>query len=184
MEKLEQAISDILDTLLGYDRQPDGTFAYEIDADYRDEMDKRTAIKILRSDDPMQTFWEQLDEWYQDCQWTLGEELEKEVRAKLTASDGPYPEGLPGEDGDRLLDVLQELVWFKLPEEHFTKQTFRVNIMIDTGDGNVDYTLNSVHPCWYGAYNEPIDARAGIDPGLYQGQVEAGPVQGRYGKSQ
>ena len=32
MEKLEQAISDILDTLLGYDRQPDGTFAYEIDA--------------------------------------------------------------------------------------------------------------------------------------------------------
>lgn len=25
-----------------------------------------------------------------------------------------------------------------------------------------DYTLNSVHPCWYGAYNEPIDARAGI----------------------
>ena len=162
MEKLEQAISDILDTLLGYDRQPDGTFAYEIDADYRDEMDKRTAIKILRSDDPMQTFWEQLDEWYQDCQWTLGEELEKEVRAKLTASDGPYPEGLPGEDGDRLLDVLQELVWFKLPEEHFTKQTFRVNIMIDTGDGNVDYTLNSVHPCWYGAYNEPIDARAGI----------------------
>lgn len=37
MEKLEQAISDILDTLLGYDRQPDGTFAYEIDADYRDE---------------------------------------------------------------------------------------------------------------------------------------------------
>ena len=162
MEKLEQAISDILDTLLGYDRQPDGTFAYEIDADYRDEMDKRTAIKILRSDDPMQTFWEQLDEWYQDCQWTLGEELEKEVRAKLTASDGPYPEGLTGEDGDRLLDVLQELVWFKLPEEHFTKQTFRVNIMIDTGDGNVDYTLNSVHPCWYGAYNEPIDARAGI----------------------
>ena len=162
MEKLEQAISDILDTLLGYDRQPDGTFAYEIDADYRDEMDKRTAIKILRSDDPMQTFWEQLDEWYQDCQWTLGEELEKEVRAKLTASDGPYPEGLPGEDGDRLLDVLQELVWFKLPEEHFTKQMFRVNIMIDTGDGNVDYTLNSVHPCWYGAYNEPIDARAGI----------------------
>ena len=131
MDKLEQAISGVLDTLLSVQRQKDDTFSYEIYADYRDEMDKRTAIKILRSDDPMQTFWEQLDEWYQDCQWTLGEE----VRAKLTASDGPYPEGLPGEDGDRLLDVLQELVWFKLPEEHFTKQTFRVNIMIDTGDG-------------------------------------------------
>ena len=33
MDKLEQAISDILDTLPGYCRQKDGTFSYEIYAD-------------------------------------------------------------------------------------------------------------------------------------------------------
>ena len=162
MDKLEQAVSGVLDTLLGVERQEDGTFSYEIYADYRDEMDDKTAIRILRSDYPMTAFWEQLDEWYQDYQWTLGDELEKEVRAKLTAADGPYPDGLSGEDDDRMLDTLHDLVYFKLPADHFLKQSFRVNIMVDTGDGNVDYTLNSAYPCWYGNYYTPIDPRSGI----------------------
>lgn len=162
MDKLEQAVSGVLDTLLGVERQEDGTFSYEIYADYRDEMDDKTAIRILRSDYPMTAFWEQLDEWYQEYQYLLGNELEKEVRAKLTASDGPYPEGLSGEDGDRMLDALHDLVYFKLPADHFLKQSFRVNVMVDTGDGNVDYTLNSAYPCWYGEYGAPIDPKAGI----------------------
>ena len=162
MDKLKQAVSDVLDTLLSVERQEDGTFSCEIYADYRDEMDDKTAIKISRSEYPMSAFWEQLDEWYQDHQWALGDELEQTVRAKLTASDGPYPEGLSDEDDDRMIGILMELVWFKLPEEHFMKQSFYVNIMTDTGDGNVDYTLNSAYPCWYGEYGEPIDPRAGI----------------------
>ena len=162
MDKLEQAVSDVLDTLLSVERQEDGMFSYEIYADYRDEMDDKTAIRILRSDYPMTAFWEQLDEWYQEYQCLLGDELEKEVRAKLTAADGPYPDGLSGEDDDRMLDALHDLVYFKLPEDHFLKQSFRVNIMVDTGDGNVDYTLNSAYPCWYGRYGDPIDPKAGI----------------------
>ena len=71
MEKLKRAISEILDTLLGYTRQPDGTFRYEIYADYRDEMDVKTAIKILESKEPMEVFWDTLDEWYRDYRWTL-----------------------------------------------------------------------------------------------------------------
>ena len=162
MDKLEQAVADILDTLPGYYRQKDGTFSYEIYADYRDEMDNKTAIEILQSDDPMCTFWERLDEWYQDYRWALEDGLEKDVRAGLTADDGPYPEGFSDEDDDRMLDVLHNLVYFELPEDHFTKQEFYVNIMIDTGDGNYDHCLNSVYPCWYGKYGEPIDPRAGI----------------------
>ena len=106
MDKLKQAVSDVLDTLLSVERQEDGTFSCEIYSDYRDEMGDKTAIKISRSEYPMQTFWEHLDEWYQDYQWELGDELEKEVRAKLTATDGPYPEGFSDEDDDRMLDTL------------------------------------------------------------------------------
>lgn len=162
MDELKQAVSDVLDTLLSVERQEDGTFSCEIYADYRDEMGDKTAIKISRSEYPMQTFWEHLDEWYQDYQWELGDELEKEVRAKLTATDGPYPEGLSNEDDTRMLDTLHNLVYFKLPADHFLKRSFHVNIMVDTGDGNVDYTLNSAYPCWYGRCGEPIDPKAGI----------------------
>ena len=160
MDKLKQVISEILDTLSGYERQEDGTFSCEIYADYRDEMDSKTAIRILQSEDPVCAFEEQLDEWYQDYQCQLESELENEVKDKLLT--GPYVNGISGEDYDRLHDIIQELVWFKLPEEHFMKQEFYVNIMVDTGDGNYDYTFNSTYPCWYGSYKDPIDPRAGI----------------------
>ena len=160
MDKLDQAVSDILDTLIGYDRQPDGTFTCEIYADYRDEMDNKTAIKILQSDDPMQAFWEQLDEWYLDYQGQLRSELEDTVMDKLLT--GPYANGLSDGDYDRVRDVLVDLVYFKLPVDHFLKQSFYVDIMVDTGDGNYDYTLNSAYPCWYGSYKDPIDPKAGI----------------------
>lgn len=161
-EKLRAAIVDALDTLSGYCRQLDGTFIYEIYADYRDEMDSKTAIRILQTPDPMCAFWEQLDEWYDDYVWRLRSELEQELERELTAADGAFPEGLPDDAADLLRDLLQELVEYQLPEEHYLKQTFRVDVMVDTGDGNYDYTLNSVYPCWYGSYDGRIDGRAGI----------------------
>lgn len=162
MEELKQAVSEILDTLLGYERQSDGTYRCEIYADYRDEMDNKTAIKILEAGEPMETFWDILDEWYGCCRWELEDELEKEVRDKLTDEDGPYPDGLSDEDDDALRDVLLELVHYDLPIDHYLEQTFYVDIMVDTGDGNYDYTLNAAYPCWYGTYGAPIDDRAGI----------------------
>ncbi len=162
MDELKQAVSDILDTMLGYYRQLDGTFTYEIYTDYRDEMDSKTAIRILQSEDPMCAFWEQLDEWYDDYEWQLRSDLERELERKLTAADGVFPEGLPDDAADLLHDLLLELVHYQLPGEHYLKQTFRVDIMVDTGDGNCDYTLNSVYPCWYGGYDDRIDDRAGI----------------------
>lgn len=44
----------------------------------------------------------------------LGYELEKEVRSKLTASDGPYLGGVSDEDDDRMLDTVHDQVYFKL----------------------------------------------------------------------
>ena len=162
VDKLEQAVSALLDVQPGYCRQEDGMFSYEIYVDYRDEMDNKTAIRILQSENPMQTFWEQLDEWYRDYQWTLEDELEQQLRAGLTDSNGPYPEGLSDEDDAALREMLMDMVYYSLPSGHFLKQTFHVDIMVDTGDGNFDYTLNSVYPCWYGDYEAPVDPRAGI----------------------
>lgn len=161
-EKLREAIVGILDQKLGFYQQPDSTFLYEIYADYRDEMDSKTAIEILLSPDPMMTFWEQLSEWYEDYEWQLRSDIEQELEQKLTAAEGAFPGRIPEEANDLLHDLLLELVEYQLPEEHFMKQTFRVNIMVDTGDGNYDYTLNSAYPCWYGGYDAPIDGRAGI----------------------
>ena len=42
------------------------------------------------------------------------------------------------------------------------KQEFFVNIMLDTGDGNYDYTLNSAYPCWYGQYDARLDEKSSL----------------------
>lgn len=162
MEKFKQTISAILDTLLGCERQADGTYSYEIYADYRDKMDAQTAIRILEAKEPIEVFWETLEEWYQDCRWALEDELEQEVRDRLAAGDGPYPDMVSSEVDGMLRDALLELVCFNLPASHYMKQAFYVDIMVDTGDGNYDYTLNAAYPCWYGVYGAPIDDRAGL----------------------
>lgn len=159
---IKESISNIIDGKLGYERQKDGTFAYEIYADYRDEMDPKTAIKILESQEPMETFWDVLDGWYQDYEAQLRTDLEKEIRGELTAPDGPCPAGLTDEAEAELWDLLAELVYYELPAQHFLTQTFKTDIMTDTGDGNYDYTLNRFDHRWNGPRGEPIDDRAGI----------------------
>lgn len=160
-KKLVAEIEKVLDGLWSVRRDKEGNYECEIYADYRDEMDQETACEILTADDPEQVFAEKLDEWYQDCERDLLHDLAKEVGKALTKKDGPYPEGLSDEDGD-VRDYLQEMVYFTLPFDHYLDQEFPVDIMLDTGDGNYDYTLNSPFPCWCGQYGARLDEKSSL----------------------
>ena len=157
-DKLRAEVTKILDGMLGVGKDKDGFFEYEIYADYRDRMEAETAIKILKAEDPEQEFWDKMDEWYRDYEMELRSELEDKVEEELTGEDGPYPNGLVHSDGD-LHELLLDLVYFTLPHRHFLDQDFPVNIIVDTGDGNYDFTLNNLYPAYCGCYNE-----GGIDP--------------------
>lgn len=142
----------------------DGCLFYEIYADYRDEISAKTAIKILESEDPENAFDEELYECYFDSQSDYELELQELVQRRLTAPNGPFPNGLDprDDDEDALLDLLRDLICFSLPYSHFLSQEFYVPIMLDTGDGNYDYSLNSVYPCYYGDPQRAYDDKAGI----------------------
>lgn len=155
--KLREAAVKALDEMWEVRKDKNGLFECEIYADYRDGMDAKTAIEILGAEDPEKAFWEKLDEWYMDYEMELRSELERKVEDALTKDDGPYPDGL--EDDVDLHDELLELVYFTLPDRHYLDQRFPVDIMVDTGDGNYDYTLNNLYPAYCGYYNE-----GGIDP--------------------
>ena len=162
MKKLESAVAAILDKNYWYARQPDGMFRIEIYADCRDEMDSRTAAEICGSDDPAQALYEKLDEWYFEAELAYRADLEKEIRESLTRPDGPYPDGLGDPEEGYLNDIIMEQTYWAYPEEHFLNQEFNVNIMLDTGDGNYDFTLNSVYPCWYGDYNARLKEKSSL----------------------
>lgn len=162
IEDLQIIVAEHLEKKLGYWKQPNGTFEYEIYVDYREEMSSDTAIKIMESDDPMQSFYETMEEWYEEDSYDLFMELKRELIDILQDDDGPCPEGLTNEENDLLGDCIRDMVCFLYPKKHYLNQCFHVNIMVDTGDGNYDYTLNSVYPSWYGQYDRRIDNKASI----------------------
>ena len=161
-DKLRSAVAAVLKDKYWYAKKPDGTFRMEIYADYRDEMDARTAAEICRSDDPYMALWEKLQEWYFEAERYYRAELEKEIREALTEPDGPYPDGLGETEEDCFTDIVTDLACWEYPEDHFLKQDFYVNIMLDTGDGNYDFTLNSPYPCWYGDYHERLHEKSSL----------------------
>lgn len=161
-DKLRSEVEKVLDEMWEVRRDKSGYFKVEIDANYDDELSEKTANEILAADNPEEDFWEKLCEMYSDYEMELRAELEEKVEEALTAEDGPYPKGLLHEDGD-LHDILLDLVYFDLPEKHYLRQKFAVNIIVDTGDGNYDFTLNDLYPAYCGYYNDgAIDPKASV----------------------
>lgn len=154
-------IREVLEQDISY-AEDGGRFTCEIYADAQDKMSDETATKILDAPDPMQAFWETLDEWYTEGELIYRSEYEDKIRKALTEKDGPCPDGLTDEEDAQLQEIVMELVSFHYPEKRYLEQEFCVNVMVDTGDGDYDFILNDVYPAYCGHYGEPLDNKASI----------------------
>ena len=155
---IKQIVRETIENkMCAWQKKPDGYYHEEIYADYRDEMEDSTLKEIMKSEDPEQTFYEKMFEWYQDAEWEIERNLLEAVVASIETA-------APTEtyDEDEIKDEIRELVSIDYPYEHFLKQEFCVNIFVDTGDGNYDYVLNCVYPHYNGRCGETINDRASI----------------------
>ena len=138
-------------------RDKHGNFYTEIYADYRDELDDRTLKKICDAENPRWGFYDWLDEAYQDCVWDYKDQVIKEV-----LKDEDFAEIASGMDEDEVRDHLRDMFYVKLPEEHYLNQDILVDILVDTGDANYDYTLNNFTPHYDACDNEPISEESSL----------------------
>lgn len=155
---IKQIVRETIENkMCAWQKKPDGYYHEEIYVDYRDEMEDSTLKEIMKSEDPEQTFYEKMFEWYQDAEWEIERNLLEAVVASIETA-------APTEtyDEDEIKDEIRELVSIDYPYEHFLKQEFCVNIFVDTGDGNYDYVLNCVYPRYNGRCGETIDDKASI----------------------
>lgn len=155
---IKQIVRETIENKMrAWQKKPDGYYHEEICADYRDEMEDSTLKEIMKSEDPEQTFYEKMFEWYQDAEYEIERNLLEAVVASIETA-------APTEtyDEDEIKDEIRELVSIDYPYEHFLKQEFCVNIFVDTGDGNYDYVLNCVYPHYNGRCGETINDRASI----------------------
>ena len=151
-DEIERKVLEVIEEYGGISKREDGMFVYEIYATYDDYMDDKSACEILESDDPYCTLEEKLDEWYFYSIIYYEDELLKEVLLHLDCEVNE----------DELLELIRDTICFDVPRDHYLAQEFCVNIMMDTGDGNYDYTLNSVYPCYYGRQREAHPDKASI----------------------
>lgn len=153
--EFKQAAESALESVCRRDEH--GNFYTEIYADYRDELDDGALKKICNAENPRWAFYDWLDEAYMECRWEYEDQVIKEV-----LKDEDIAEIVAEEDEDEVRDYLREMFYVKLPEEHFLNQEMLVDILVDTGDLNYDYTLNNFGPHYNARENEPIPEESSL----------------------
>ena len=133
----------------------DGEYVFRIEADYRDHIETDLLRKIFSSDDPMDTLTERVFEAYDEEYIRMEDLLCTEVSDILEENGTVVPL-------EEIREEVQERVVFAFPLSHYLEQNVNLVIQVDTGDGNYDYTLNSVHPAFCGIEGEELDDSASI----------------------
>lgn len=159
-ERKKEAVEKLEDFLCecGYIDCEDGLYVEHIYANYDDRVDDRDVDTALLSDDPEVAVTEMIESAYEfymdDTRYTYV----KNVMRNL------YPNDKEEEDElrDFLFEKLCEILLFEIPYDHYLKQEYRADLMIDTGDSNYDYGSNSVYPYYYGEKGSGIDKEASL----------------------
>ncbi len=136
---VKEALSEILPG-----SEKNGQWELEIYPAPDDRFSDQEVTEILKSEDPMQTLFEKLDYGYEDqaCQNKM--DLIDQVALWLDKRGITY-------DKETIEAVLEDLVYTNLPAEQFLDEEYLVDIFVDTGDGNYDFTCNAeIFPCYYG----------------------------------
>lgn len=138
-EKLFESIKDILTNELYFKENDDGYFFYEIYCDYCDKLSENTIAGIMEDTDPYVSLLELLDEWATEYKDTYIYETIREVCEHLSMEEQEIWE----EEYDEIVDWFFEHVFYYYPKSHFNQEV-EVNILLDTGNANYDFTRDNV----------------------------------------
>ena len=120
-------------------KDSDGFYYDEIYTDYRDEIPDITVAEILKADDPEISFEEHLEEVYFDERISLEDAMCDKLMENEAIAELVEKNNLSDTD---VRDSLFDLWYVKLPYDDFLKQEVCMDIVLDTGDMNYDFTCN------------------------------------------
>lgn len=153
---LRESVKQFLDQHSGLAKNGEGDYEEECYASYDDALDDESIAEILESDDPEFDLQDRIEQMYEYTLDEMKDDLEKDARDFIEEKYGRISD----DENESLRDILAEVVSVKLPVEHFLDQPIQIDIWLDTGDGNYDYTLNCTYPAWGGS--EELDQLASL----------------------
>ena len=156
-DELKEVIADVLTEECS--KKESGMFHTEIYADYRDEFSDETVRKICRSEVPRETFDEKIFESFEDAEMEYENDLLKKIREREEIADSLESGEI---DDDELTDYVREHHYVKLPYDQYLNQDLIIDIIVDAGDGNTDFTINQPFASWDGRNDTVIDNDSAI----------------------
>ena len=144
MKTLNELVKDYLAENHTWCRKADGNYHFEIDVDYRDEIEDYIAQKILDNVSPRDALIERLWDRYQEQEWDIIDNLVDDFKAKTDPKlleDANIIEDGNLDDGD-IREEFMDIIYIDYPEDWALGQEFCFNIIVSNGDNNYDFWLN------------------------------------------
>jgi len=130
-KNLEQRLRKFLESEFRLNKEGD-EYTQEVYVDHDDQLSDKAIKEILESDAPMVTFYDQFEPDFSDSEFDY-------LHGKIENEFEGY-----NENQDEIDEWLREHVHFYIPEDHYLNRTVCANLILDTGDGNYDFTLNNL----------------------------------------
>ena len=144
MKNLNELVKDYLTENHTWCKEADGNYHFEIDVDYRDEIEDSIAQEILESDSPRDTLIERLWDWYQTDEWdiidNLVDDFKEKVDPELLEDANIIEDG--NLDDEDIRDEIMDIIYVDYPVDWAEDQEFCFNIIVSNGDDNYDFWLN------------------------------------------
>ena len=144
MKDIKKLVKDYLAENHAWRKKEDGEYHFEIDVDYRDEIEDSTAQEILESNYPRDALIERLWDGYQEQEWDIIDNLVDDFKEKVDPKlleDANIIEDGNLDDGD-IRDEIMDAIYVDYPVDWAEDQEFCFNIIVSNGDDNYDFWLN------------------------------------------
>ena len=135
METMQARLKEIIKA----NEYPNEDGGIEMYLDYRDTLSNNTLYDIMTSDNPREYFDELINDWTFDSSLYYEDELENTIRKKLSDEEKIFCL----QNKDELNDWFHDNYYFYYDTDHYN-ETVKVNIMLDTGNANSDFTRDNI----------------------------------------
>lgn len=144
MKDIKKLVMDYLEENHAWRKNANGEYHFEIDVDYRDEIEDSIAQEILENDSPRDVLLEKLWDWYQESEWDIIDNLVDDFKEKVDPK--LFEDANIIEDGNiddyMIRDIFQDTICVDYPVDWAEDQEFCFNIIVSNGDDNYDFWLN------------------------------------------
>lgn len=142
------------ETYMKYNEESD-SFSDEIYVDYCDKLSDSTIKESFEHKNPKDYIVDYLYNCFIETTWEYEDDLFKKVSNQLDEDNIKY-------DQEELSDWIKEHCYWNIPLDHYLDVDVCVDIIVDTGDGNYDFTLNCVYPHYNGREDDIMDNAASL----------------------